>query len=132
MPSQTHALGLAGPAEGTSRAIPTDRVAWKSEPVREQEVKRRESIVAKGTFYIGVLAVGVLNVYAEGSPLESFLGAVTLLANVGVGAAFIWALIEPPRIDTAPFRLHDGFVRKFLGRLRLRFAVGDDHQIVRG
>jgi hypothetical protein len=53
-----------------------------------------------------------------------------LLADVGVGAAFIWALIEPPHIETVPYRSRKGLARRLLSRLVPPFALGDYRQVV--
>jgi hypothetical protein len=91
----------SGATEARSWIGLIDRVRSKSAPLSEAERKSSRSIIAKPAYYAGIFAAGVWNVYAEGSPIESLLGASTLLINIGIGVCLVWTLLEPPYLDRA-------------------------------
>lgn len=115
MLSPSHALERPSfPGVSDRKASGEDRRP-ESTRLFEADAERRESIVSKRTFYMGVLAAAAWDLFVVGTPLWSLAGVFTLLVNAGVGAAFIWVLLEPPYLYT-PHRRSLGRILRRSGR----------------
>ena len=125
MLSQAHTASQA-----TLATLIATRLERADSSAREGE--RRGGIVSKRTLYLGILAAGAWNMFAVGSPLWSLAGIFTLLVNIGVGATFLWILLEPPYLYAArrdPRRRVLGRHVSGFSRLRLPSTMPESHSI---
>jgi hypothetical protein len=84
-----------------------DTIGWLAGRVRyrpnvgvdaESEVRSKERVFGWRVYYAGLLAAGIWNMFAAGSPLDSPIGIATFIVNICVGASFLWILIQPPYV----------------------------------